>query len=108
MKSENMLCIDCDIPMKKAHISYNELKLEARQCPKCNRNIFTEELTMDALHKMEKKRLQNEYLKNPIKIGHSWGITFPKEVAEVFGLNNSKAQMRIHPDIKKKRIEILI
>jgi len=49
-----------------------------------------------------------EYIKNPIKIGHSWSMTFPKEVAEVFGLENSRTKLKIHPNTEKGRIEISI
>jgi hypothetical protein len=100
------LCIECTIPMKKTFVKYKGLKLEALECPKCRDKIFTEDLTMKAISALEAKRLEEEYIKHPIKIGHSWGITFPKEVAKVFNLDNSKAILRLHPKVEKGMIEL--
>ena len=99
-------CINCDVPMKKTFVEYKGMKLEARQCPKCKEKIFTEDLTMKAISKLESKRLEEEYIKHPIKIGHSWGMTFPKEVTDVFNLNNTAIKLKIHPNLDKDKIEI--
>lgn len=108
MPANERLCINCHVPMVRALINYKGLKLEARQCPKCREKIFTEELTMKAITQLEKKRLEEEYIKQPIKIGHSWGVTFPKEVAEVFHLNNGKTKLIMHPNVEKNKIEIVL
>ena len=100
------LCINCSVPMKKVYIEHRGVKLEARQCPKCKQKIFTEDLTMKAISKFEAKRLEPTYIKHPIKIGHSWGITFPKEVTEVFGLATTSTKLKLHPDVGKNKIEI--
>jgi hypothetical protein len=108
MTNNKRLCVDCNIPMKKTFVKYKGLGLEARQCPKCKEKIFTEDLTMKAISKLEAKRLEHEYLKRPIKIGHSWGITFPKEITEVFELGNPKTTLKLHPNLEKGKIEIKI
>jgi len=108
MKKNKELCINCSMPMKKAYIDYKGLKLEARQCTKCKEKIFTEDLTMKAISQLEAKRLESEYIKKPIKVGNSWGITFPKEVADVFNLKSNTTKLKIHPDIMKGIIEITV
>ncbi len=106
MANNQRLCIDCNIPMRKTTVKYKGLEFEARECPKCKEKIFTEDLTMKAIVKLEASRLENQYIKRPIKIGHSWGITFPKEITEVFGLNKSRTLLKMHPDVEKGKIEI--
>jgi len=101
-------CIRCNKLLKEATFSYKGVHLEALQCPRCGEKIFTESLAMQALDKLEAHRLQSFYVKHPIQIGHSWGFTFPKEVAEVFGLNNGKVTFKLHPDFTKKKIEIVL
>lgn len=87
-------------------MDYKSLKLEARECPKCKEKIFTEDLAMEAISKLENQRLEQEYIKHPIKIGQSWGITFPKEVVKVFGLDQSKTALWLHPNVGKGTIEL--
>ena len=41
-----------------------------------------------------------------MKIGHSWGMTFPKEMAEVFSLDNPKTKLSLHPKLAENKIEI--
>ena len=108
MKGNERKCVDCNVPMKKRFIQYRGVELEARECPKCKEKIFTEELTMKAISKLEGKRLEEEYTKNPIKIGHSWAMTFPAEVVKVFGLDKKRAKIKIHPDVEKGKIEISV
>lgn len=100
------LCMNCNIPMNKTYVEYSGIKFEARQCPKCKEKIFTEDLTMKAIARLESKRLEQEYIKYPIKIGHSWGMTFPKEVTNTFNLNNPKIMLKVHPNLEKRKIEI--
>ena len=108
MRTNKRLCINCNMPMKKTFVVYKGIKFEARQCPKCKEKIFTEDLTMKAISKLESKRLEREYIKYPIKIGHIWGMTFPTEVTDVFNLNNPKMELKLHPNVEKERIEIII
>ena len=105
MASER-LCISCNTPMRKTYIGYNGIKFEARQCPKCKEKIFTEDLAMKAISKIESRNLESEYIKHPIKIGHSWGMTFPKDLTKTFSLNNPKTKLKVHPNLEKKKIEI--
>ena len=100
------LCMNCNIAMKKTYLEHNGIKFEARQCPRCDEKIFTEDLAMKAISKIESRRLEPEYIKHPIKIGHSWGITFPKDVTETFNLDNPKTKLHMHPNLEKKKIEI--
>ncbi len=104
----NRLCIDCHVPMKKALVNYKEIQLEARECPKCKEKIFTEDLAMKAISQLEEKQLDKEYIKHPIRIGHSWGITFPKALTKVFDLENPKKNIRLHPNIREGKVEMEI
>ena len=104
--SNERLCMNCNIPMKKVYVKYKKIKFEARECPKCKEKIFTEDLTIKAIAKLESSRMQQEYLRKPIKIGHSWGITFPKELTNTFNLDNPKTELKIHPNLEKRKIEI--
>ena len=105
--SDERKCINCGVPMEKAFVEYRGLKFEARQCPKCKEKIFTEDLTIKAISKLESKRMKQEYLKHPMKIGHSWGITFPKDMAEVFNLSDPKTKLILYPKLAEKKIEIV-
>ncbi len=100
------LCINCNIAMKKTYLEHNRIKFEARQCPRCKEKIFTEDLAIKAISKLESKKLESEYIKHPIKIGHSWGMTFPKDITETFNLNNPETKLSVHPNLEKKKIEI--
>src|SRR3989344_6572380 len=106
MKSNQRICFKCNVPMQKSFLNYKGMPLEAQQCPKCKERIFTEELALKAAAKLEAQRLEQEYTKHPIKIGHSWGMTFPKEVTDVFNLNNTAIKLKIHPNLDKDKIEI--
>ena len=75
---------------------------------KCKEKIFTEDMTMKAISKLESKRLEKEYTKHPMKIGHSWGMTFPKDMAEVFNLNSTKTKLSLHPKLAENKIEIML
>lgn len=48
----NKKCINCGIPMRRIFMIYRGIKLEARQCPKCNEKIFTEDLAIKAISKL--------------------------------------------------------
>jgi len=108
MITNKRVCMHCNVPMVKAIVQYKGMGFEARQCPKCKENIFTEDLAMKAISQLETSRLEQEYIKHPIKVGHSWGLTFPKEVTEVFGLDHKGTVLKIHPNVEKGKIEILL
>lgn len=94
--------------MAKTFVHYRGMKFEARQCPQCKEKIFTEDLTMKAISQLESKRLEKEYVKRPMKIGHSWGMTFPKALADVFALNDPKTKLKIYPNPARGKIEIVL
>jgi len=100
------LCVDCNIEMKKSTVNYKGLPMTALQCPKCKVRIYTEEQAHNAIVKVEAQRLKEEYIKRAIRIGHSWGITFPKEIADLFEFNNPQARLKICPDLEKGKISI--
>ncbi len=102
------VCIDCWIPLEKSIAKYKGLKFEALQCPKCKEKIFTEEMAKNVAILLDRKRLEEEYIKHPMKIGNSWGITFPRNLAEVFSLDNPKTRLRIHPHVEKGSIEVTV
>ena len=101
------ICITCTTEMRKTQVKYKGMNFEALQCPKCKQRIFTEELAMKAVAKMEAKRLQKEYIKSPLKIGHSMGMTFPKEMVEVFHLS-SKSKVKMRPRPAEGKIELIV
>lgn len=106
MAGNKRVCMYCNVPMVKAIVKYKGMEFEVQQCPKCKEKIFTEDLAMKAITQLETKRLEQEYLKHPIKVGNSWGLTFPKEVTKVFGLDHKGTVLKIHPNVGKGTIEI--
>ena len=108
MVPNKRICMQCNVPMVKATVKYKGMDFEARQCHQCKEKIFTEDLAMKAINQLETKRLEQEYIKHPIKVGNSWGLTFPKEVTEVFGIDHKGMVLKIHPNVGKGKIEILL
>ena len=94
--------------MKKTFVTHKNMKFEARQCLKCKDKIFTEDLAIQAINKMEAKKVIEAFKKHPIRIGNSWGVTFPKPLVEFFNLDNPQAELRVHANIKKRKIEISV
>ncbi|MEK6816255.1 MAG: hypothetical protein AABY09_01465 [Nanoarchaeota archaeon] len=107
MNEEKKLCINCSVQMKKSYVKYKGIELEALECPKCKSKIFTEDLTMKALSKIESKRLEEEYVRKTIKIGSSIGITFPRDIVEAFNIND-ETKVKIHPKLSNGKIEMAI
>jgi len=100
------ICVDCRIEMKKSFVKYKGFRFESFQCPKCKVQVYTEEQSHKLVMTLESQRLKKEYLKKTIKIGHSWGLTFPKDIISVFDLKSKK--LRIHPNLAKNKIEIAV
>ncbi len=100
------LCIDCNVEMKKSTVNYRGMPMDALQCPKCKARIYTEEQAHKAILKLEAQRLKEEYTKKAIKIGHSWGIIFPREIANLFAFNNPRARLKICPDLERGKVII--
>ncbi len=101
-------CIYCSVPLKKTTVKVRGIYFEALQCPKCKNRVFTEQQADKAIIRLESQRLKKEYSKRPIKIGHSWGMTFPKELTEVFRINNKQSTLKISPDVDKMIIRISV
>ncbi len=99
-------CVICGKALGKATVKYKGLIFNAYECKKCKDKIFTEKQANEVVYKLESRRLDEEYQKKPIKIGNSWGLTFPKEVAEVFNID-SKMRFKLLPKLKKGKIEIV-
>ena len=103
---KKQLCINCSRPMKLTTVKFKGQSFEALECPKCREKIFTKKQLDKVIVKLESKRIKESYLKTPIKIGHSWGITFPKDIVDVFGLADRKAKLKLLPDLERGVIEI--
>lgn len=98
-------CIDCGIEMSKSYAKFNEMRVEALKCGKCGKRVFPENLAMKALAKLEQKNLEPFYFRNVLKIGSSWAITLPKDIADSMGISK-KTKFKIRPNLKKNLIEI--
>ncbi|HLC85182.1 MAG TPA: hypothetical protein VJH22_05310 [Candidatus Nanoarchaeia archaeon] len=98
-------CIRCNVPLLTGHSAYKGLTFDALVCPKCGKKIFTQEQATQVIDKLEAQRLQQQYQRKIIKIGNSWGFTFPKDIVEVFQLT-PKTPLRIQTDLKHNKIEI--
>ncbi|MBU0536013.1 MAG: hypothetical protein KKE20_03545 [Nanoarchaeota archaeon] len=101
------LCFECDMPCEVVTTKMRGIKVEAYRCPKCKEITFSEKQAHQAAVKLEEKRMEEQYKKSPIRIGHSLGLTFPKEIVKVFGLS-SKSKLNIKPKLGKKIIEIKV
>lgn len=107
-KTVNLLCFECEKPMQKATVTYRGIAFEAWKCPNCKESIFTEEQSLIFARRLDQQRMEENYTKSPMKIGSSWGITFPKDVVDVFRLNNKKTKMKLIPDVAAGKIIIEI
>ncbi|MFH1917064.1 MAG: hypothetical protein ABIJ21_07420 [Nanoarchaeota archaeon] len=99
-------CITCNKPLQPCTVTYKNEHYEAMRCPRCKRKVFTEDLALKALRKLESLRLQKEYEKTPLRIGNSIGITFPKDITRSFNLDNPKTRLKIIPLLDQNKIEI--
>ncbi len=100
-------CIYCLAPLKKAKTRIRNVEVELSRCSKCGKGIFTEEQAAAAALKVDAHRLKKQYSKKLIRIGHSTGFTFPKELIDVFKINPS-AEIILTPKLKENCIELKI
>lgn len=100
------VCINCEVPLKKAISYYKGMEFDAYQCPKCKVKIFTEEQATDVARKMKAARLKREYERKPIHIGRSIGMTFPKEITYAFDLDRPETRLKVSHNMKENKIEI--
>ena len=98
--------MDCGLEMKKSYAVFEGTKIEALRCGNCGRKIFSESQAISALRKIHQQKLAPHYERTPIKIGQSWAITFPKEVAEHFGISKN-LKLKLKPKLHKGTIEII-
>lgn len=101
-------CITCNVPLQPCIVKYKTERYDAMQCPKCKQKVFTEDLAINALKKLESLRMKKEYEKAPFHIGNSMGMTFPKDITKSFNLDNPKTRLKIIPHLDKNTIEIEI
>jgi hypothetical protein len=87
-------CGECGKEMVTKKTRYKGLVLDVDQCPRCKSSYFSEKQFAEAFKKIQQARLKDSYLKTPIRIGNSIGITFPKEVVEAFQLKKKKVRMK--------------
>ncbi|MDP3698589.1 MAG: hypothetical protein Q8R47_03300 [Nanoarchaeota archaeon] len=55
MVANKRICMYCNVPIDKTAVEYKGKEFEARQCPRCKENIFTEDLAMKAIAKLGTK-----------------------------------------------------
>ena len=103
-KEVGKLCFECKLPAELIKTKIMDIAVDAYRCPKCKEVFFSEELARKTAIRLEERRMEEQYKKNPIKIGHSLGLTFPKEIVDVFGLSK-KSSLKKNARRNKKRRE---
>ena len=101
-------CVKCDAKLQPAKLKIGGLEFEGLKCTKCGEKVFNEKQFHEAIMVLDQKRLKDEYKKHPIKIGHSTGIIFPKDIVQVFNLNAKGTELGIKADKSKNKIEITV
>ncbi len=101
-------CYKCGSSVKPVRKQIMGVYVKALKCPKCKEVFYTEELAERAAARLEERRVKEQYKKHPIQIGHSWGLTFPKDIVRVFGLDSRKTELSIKPKPGEKTIEIKV
>jgi hypothetical protein len=92
--------------MYPAKVILKGLQFDGWGCSKCKEKIFTEKQSLAVVKGLDQQRLANDYIKHPMRIGRSWGMTFPKEVCDIFNLNDKKTKMRLIPNVSEGKIVI--
>ncbi|MFH0870338.1 MAG: hypothetical protein V1866_04755 [archaeon] len=108
MKPNKLRCVFCGVGLESAQIRAKGLKLEGFKCPKCGDKVFDEKQFHAALVALDQKRLKEEYKKTPIKIGHSYGMIFPRDIVQVFNLDAKGIELGVKADKSKNKIEITV
>ncbi|MFH1917066.1 MAG: hypothetical protein ABIJ21_07430 [Nanoarchaeota archaeon] len=103
-----MKCTHCSGTMQPTSIILKGIAFDGWGCTKCKEKIFTEKQSLTVVRRLDQQRLSQDYIKHPMKIGRSWGMTFPKELADVFNLNEKKTKMRLIPYVSEGKIIIEI
>jgi hypothetical protein len=106
MKAEK--CHKCGAEMKLVTERFEGVVCESYRCPKCRTAIFTEEQAHAFGRIYQQKIIKEKYTKRPVKIGHSYGVIFPKGIVKVFNLDSEKVELSIKADQAKNKIEITV
>jgi len=101
-------CHECGKPMKLIVKNLKGIVCEAYRCPKCKISIFTEDQALAFGRQYQQKLLKEKYVRHPIKIGHSYGMIFPKEIVKAFNLDSKETKFDINTNISKGKIEITV
>jgi hypothetical protein len=101
-------CHECGRPMKLEVKNLKGIMCESYRCPKCKISIFTENQALAFGRQYQQKLLKEKYVKKPVKIGHSYGMIFPKEIVRAFNLDSKDAKFDINTDLAKNKIEITV
>jgi len=101
-------CYKCGTQMRLVNEKFEGIMCESYRCPKCKTTIFTEEQARAFGGVYQQKLLKEKYVKKPVKIGHSYGMIFPKEIVKAFNLNSKEAKLDINTDFSKNKIEITV
>jgi hypothetical protein len=101
-------CHECGKPMKLTSGKFEGILCEWYHCPKCKISIFTEDQALAFGRQYQQKLLKEKYAKKPIKIGHSYGMIFPKDIVKAFNLDSKETKFDIHTDFAKNKIEITV
>jgi len=94
--------------MTLVKISHRGIEADAYSRLKCKMNVFTQEQALTFGRKLQQKLLKDKYVKKPIKIGHSYGMIFPRDIVKVFNLDSPKTTMDVKMDSSKNKIEITV
>ena len=94
--------------MNKAFSLFKGLRFEAYQCPLCKKKFFSEKQATNIARTLDALRLKGEYPRQIVAIGHSRGLTLPKDIVEFFGLNKKNAKVIIVPNSAKGIIELKV
>ncbi|MBW2990322.1 hypothetical protein KY348_01310 [Candidatus Woesearchaeota archaeon] len=108
MKSKKLYCVFCDTELKPTMLSIDGLKLEGLKCPKCGDKVFDEKQFHTMVVALDQRRLKEEYKKQPVRIGHSTGVIFPKDIVKVFNLDAKGTELGIRAYKAKNKIEITV
>jgi hypothetical protein len=99
-------CYKCEKPMHLIKTKYKDFPCEAWRCTACKETMYTDEEVGKIARHFDQECLKNDYSKTAMKIGSSYGITFPKAVVDVFRLSDKRTKMKIIPEVEKNKIII--
>jgi DNA-directed RNA polymerase subunit RPC12/RpoP len=101
-------CLQCGKEMKSVKTIHEGIEADAYRCPSCKMTIFTQEQALIFGRKLQQKLFKEKYVKKPIKIGHSYGVIFPRDIVKAFNLDSDQTRFDVKMDISKGKIEITV